>query len=793
MWRFKIAALSIFAVAATFAAVSMILAAVSMSRVAGAQRDITSLQDAGLGFSESIHRASVALGAMERNLRLLEISAAPLRWAGPLVTFVPYYGGTFSQASDIAKYGRALASSAQEFAATADSISTQTDLRRRLEFAQEVLSQPEGAGARAERKVQEAAATRQRIDSSRLTPAASALLEDADRVHEVLTALASSRAVLVSAISAALALGDAMDPESTGVDGRAQHAASALEGLAKNLEDMAARADVISRGLVAAGVLALQDLPPEVADVEWTRSVLTTSGELVQHSADLLRSVDRGLPREEGSARRLESALSGVATEGRALLTLMPTLPDEHSARPIIGEVARLLSLGETGAGHALEIMGFRGERTHLVLGQDENEVRPGGGFIGAVVEVTVLRGMITSTRFMDSYDVDRNVPIKLWRSAAQSFLTATGSPVMPFRDQNWDAAFSQSANNIRTAYLTATNTLPYVVVAVNRPAIARIVDALGGVRTSDTGDLLDGEDVRNILLASGPPAETSIGKWRTESRKSAAEVSEAVLDRLADGSSVNPAALLRALMDSAMAGDLVVSATDVQGKSLYQLLGIDGAVPALTGAAFYWVEGNAYSDKISRAVDRVLEQQIQPGKDGSAEIRLTVRYSNRAHGQGPCVQPSLAPNPPCYWALVRLYLPEESENVRPGPLPTATGSLASVRMGSAPKTVAMDTVPIGQGRRAMEVTAFLSVPPDGTIQWTVDYQLPPGSLNAAAGPFWEPSLQPGLAPVRIKVRTLPIAALCGTSQAKVFETTHLRMPDAPIQVFYETIDGCPS
>jgi hypothetical protein len=791
--RFMVAAACIVAVAVIVIAGSLILVAVSAARIASIERDLTSLPDAGLGFSESMHRADDALGAMERQLRVMEIAARPLRWAGPLVKVVPYYGGTLSQASDIAKYGRALASAAQRVAAAAGSISVESDQRRKLELAQAALSHADGAVAQAERQVQGAAEARTRIESSRLTPGASALLEDADRVYHALVAFLSARTLMTSAVRVALTLDEAMDPGLAGHNDQAQRLAPALEDLAKSLDGLSGRADDISRGMVAAGVLAGQDLPPEVGDAEWSRRVLAASGELVRHAADLLRALDHGLPIEESSALPLEDALTRVGTDGRALLALVPNLTPEHRGRPIADEVERLLVLAEAAADHALDVLGFRGERTHLVLGQDENELRPGGGFIGVVVEMTLRRGIITNTRFMDSYDVDRDLPIALWRPAPQSFLTATGSPVMPFRDLNWDADFSQSANSLRTAYLTATNNLPHLIVAVDRPAIARIVDALGGARISSTGELLSGARVRSILLATGAPAETSGGGWRTESRKVAAEVSEAILSRLAVGVRLDLPAVLRALMDSAAAGDIVVSATDDQGKSLYGMLGVDGSVPQLTGLAFHWVESNVYADKISRSVDRVIEQQVQPREDGSAEVRLTARYSNRARGQGPCVQPSLAPNPPCYWTLVRLYLPESSENVRPGVLPTLSGALAASRLGRAPDPVALANVAVAPGHRAVEASAFFRVPPGGTVEWTVEYDLPPGAMVAANGRPWEPSLQPGMAPVRIELQALPLERLCGTSQATVLETTYARAPDAPLQVFSETIHGCPS
>ena len=51
--------------------------------------------------------------------------------------------------------------------------------------------------------------------------------------------------------------------------------------------------------------------------------------------------------------------------------------------------------------------LGFETPQTYLILGQDEDELRSSGGFIGLVWEMTVSEGMLQRLVFMPSPDVD--------------------------------------------------------------------------------------------------------------------------------------------------------------------------------------------------------------------------------------------------------------------------------------------------------------------------------------------------------------------------------------------------
>ena len=51
--------------------------------------------------------------------------------------------------------------------------------------------------------------------------------------------------------------------------------------------------------------------------------------------------------------------------------------------------------------------LGFEGPRRYLLLGQNQNEIRATGGFIGVAVEVTLDEGILTNLVYHDSTTVD--------------------------------------------------------------------------------------------------------------------------------------------------------------------------------------------------------------------------------------------------------------------------------------------------------------------------------------------------------------------------------------------------
>ena len=102
-------------------------------------------------------------------------------------------------------------------------------------------------------------------------------------------------------------------------------------------------------------------------------------------------------------------------------------------------------------------LFGFLGPKTYLVLLQNNNELRPTGGFITAAAEVNFLFGFPSLTVF-DSYQVPNPNP-KIPAPEPFEFLIGQNDPFFAgwtFRDANFSPDFAQSSKDVMTLYKSA-------------------------------------------------------------------------------------------------------------------------------------------------------------------------------------------------------------------------------------------------------------------------------------------------------------------------------------------------
>ncbi len=91
-------------------------------------------------------------------------------------------------------------------------------------------------------------------------------------------------------------------------------------------------------------------------------------------------------------------------------------------------------------------VLGYPNPRSYLFLLQNNNELRPGGGFIGTYGLLKVASGEIVSLKTDNSYNLDeaaKNLPVVTPPEPMQKYLKAKA---WYFRDANWSPDFPTSA-----------------------------------------------------------------------------------------------------------------------------------------------------------------------------------------------------------------------------------------------------------------------------------------------------------------------------------------------------------
>jgi len=457
-----------------------------------------------------------------------------------------------------------------------------------------------------------------------------------------------------------------------------------------------------------------------------------------------------GLPGTPEAAGALGVSLSEIQVQASLAYGALGAAGDGGPFSGLFGLAAGRLKTAQALAEFLHRFLGYERPTVHVFLGQDDEELRPSGGFLAAVWEVRFDHGRLSWQSFKDAYRVDRLIPAGQWPVAPSSFSLGLGASGIPFRDQNWWADFPRSAGVIRTTYELSERVKPDSLVAFNQATLEGLLEVTGPLDLlgrSATRDEVDAATVRAFLREGEPPPEYA-SVW-DESRYASYVVGRAIIDFLTRGEDIGPQRLAAAALGFLRAGDLLVSAGTPELDAVFNALDWDGGLPRLDNDGFYWVEANAHSSKISHLLRRSLEHRVHLASDGSATGEITVRYENTASPASPyCVQPSLPPHPPCHWLLFRLYLPGGAEIVEVPILPLPEGAMAATALAPGTDTVAVARGADGEPAEVIEVSGLGTTPAGGASEWRFRYSLPGAARPVGSERWrytWDATRQPGM------------------------------------------------
>lgn len=142
-------------------------------------------------------------------------------------------------------------------------------------------------------------------------------------------------------------------------------------------------------------------------------------------------------------------------------------------------------------------LLGFNEEQTYLLLLQNENELRPNGGFIGSVGIMTVKKGEITDLKLDDVYNVDGQLkghiePPYIVRRNLQ--------PHLYLRDSNFHPDFEKSATSAAQLYNLATGKQIDGIIAVNTEFMKTLLNITGPVQVTQLNKEVSADDAAAIL-----------------------------------------------------------------------------------------------------------------------------------------------------------------------------------------------------------------------------------------------------------------------------------------------------
>lgn len=424
--------------------------------------------------------------------------------------------------------------------------------------------------------------------------------------------------------------------------------------------------------------------------------------------------------------------------------------------------------------------VGQNGPQTYLLLMQNEDELRPTGGFITAVGSVVIHNGellniQIESVELID--DRSKPYPKPPWQLAEYML-----SGILVLRDSNWFTDFPTTARMAEYLYSYSRAHSVDGVIAIDQHVVIALLDALGPVRVEGVVSEIDAENVLEYMRSAKEP-RTPIGviggTW--DRKQFIGRLAQPIVEKILGARGATWSDLAQTLIRLLDERHILLQFDDSDLNAFLARHRWDGALrPPDHGDFLMAVDSNIGFNKSNAVTQTSLSYNVDLTRPTDPHAHLDVTHTNQASGNVPC-----EPRPPrqgveadypineCHWTYLRIYTP------------TGTSLLASTP----------HTIPAQSTMAGVDITArtddlgnediagvqvfgtFMVIRQGESLQTSFDFGLPASVLrhNAESG-TWTYTLtvqkQPGTVAVPLQLRIrLPEGARL-TSSSRTPETS---------------------
>jgi len=346
----------------------------------------------------------------------------------------------------------------------------------------------------------------------------------------------------------------------------------------------------------------------------------------------------------------------------------------------MVEEVDPVLNLLDEGLLFAIASPGLlgantaEGPKTYLLLVENQDELRPTGGFITSVGNLVISNGEVLSLDFEEAGDLEdwtKPYPAAPWQLSQYM-----NSRVLVLRDSNWFVDFPTAA--LWAEYLYAYNHSHSVdgVIAFDQQFLVMLLGQIGPLEVEGAPfPITDKNVIEYMRQAKVPPSDGSrSADWYR--KEFIANIANAVLSDFTGGFDPNWQGTAQVLFQALAERHLLLQLDDPTVAGLLAKHGWDNAVRPGIGDFLMVTDTNIGFNKTNAVVEVSLSYDVDLTDISVPTGTLSVVHKNNANPNVACIHWNTGeirgdetyPINRCYWNYLRVFRQEGVKLVEAGP-----------------------------------------------------------------------------------------------------------------------------
>lgn len=277
------------------------------------------------------------------------------------------------------------------------------------------------------------------------------------------------------------------------------------------------------------------------------------------------------------------------------------------------------------------QIIAINGTKSYLILLQNNNELRPSGGFIGSFAKVTFEGGKLKKLDVQDIYAIDGQ--LKFHVEPPKEIKSDLGQKDWYLRDSNWEADFPTSAKQAEWFFNKESGEQVAGVIALDVSAMENLLEVVGPLNLADYNEKISSQ---NLFEKAITHAEVSFFPGSQAKKNFLTALSNALLNKLFFVPQQNWPGIVSALGKSLEEKHLSIFFDDPKLFSYLVSRNWTGMLPrpADPKEGEYLdflapVEANLGANKANYYLKRSYNLETIIGKEGEIKHRFKINFTN--------------------------------------------------------------------------------------------------------------------------------------------------------------------